>query len=455
MYLEKHTAPALPLFVIIGLALPVLVLIYFYITYSQAAWFFQDDFIFLVNYSATVRQEQLFDFTNFGRFLSRNCYWHWGAQYFFYSAEYFYIFNFYVISATSYLLYKIFSEKNGVFEGVIAGLLYFALPATLSSYVWLSNSQHLIGHFFVVLFIYLFAIDASRINYTKESLRCIQLIAVLVLGFLSNIFMSMVLTLPVFMILTEKNHRKSKATYLILIAGIALSMLYYNKLNGYQGGSYATSYSFDTLVESLKFYFHNIIIAVLWLSCVILGASYSFVKNKYFISWLFLGSVAFFIPFAFFERQRYDQYGCLAYLFFLLAVWSLFVGVVSDRSKLFIRYAGLLIVLLVFSRSLDGVIKFYSANPNGAIQKQQIDFLKAFDMRNPNVKNYCFRSDIKIEKSSEAQEWRAPGDWWFAGFGAAFSLFVNNNKTYQLVQSATPCDVVFIFKDGQLKLTDL
>ena len=135
-------------------------LLFFYITYALKGWFFQDDFGFISQYAHSIEPWQLLNLEKFGRFVSRNVYWHVGLRYFAYHAEYFYLFNLLTILATSYLLYLIFSEKYGRFEGIVAALLYFALPATIESYAWLSNSQHLMAHFFVVLFVYFF----DRIN---------------------------------------------------------------------------------------------------------------------------------------------------------------------------------------------------------------------------------------------------------------------------------------------------
>lgn len=78
-----------------ALALPVLVLFYFYITYAYSAWFSQDDFGFIAHYDNSIQSNQLFDFSNFGRFLSRNAYWHFGIKYFSYNAQFLYFKSFY------------------------------------------------------------------------------------------------------------------------------------------------------------------------------------------------------------------------------------------------------------------------------------------------------------------------------------------------------------------------
>lgn len=442
-----------PLTIILGLGLPVIVALYFYVSYASNAWFWQDDFGFIAHYANSIHWGQLFDFTNFGRFLSRNGYWHWGIKYFSYNAQFFYIFNLFVILCSSLLLYKIF-EKHGRFNSFIAGLFYFVLPATIESYAWLSNSQHILGHFFVLLFVYLFTKERTENSRIQEFIRALLLSMVLMLGFASNIFMSMVLSLPAWMILTNKEYRRSKTAYFTLSFGFLLFALFFFELSGNQTGAYSTSYTIETLVKNLEFYFRSGFLATIWVISIALGTAYALARKKYLVSWLFLASAAFFLPFAFFVYQRYGQYGALTYLFFLLGIWLLFIDSRLNRWPNLAKYAGLAIVIFLFSKSLELPIRYFSENPRGAEQRQQIQFLKVFNAQNPNIKNYCFRSNKEVENTTGVKEWDIPGDWWFVGFGKAFTLFVSHEKTYELIQDAGRCDVVFVFKDGRLEVTD-
>jgi hypothetical protein len=451
---ESNDITSMPLTIILGFGLPAIVALYFYVSYASNAWFWQDDFGFIADYANSIQWNQLFDFTNFGRFVSRNVYWHWGIKYFSYNAQFFYIFNFFIILCSCFLLYKIF-EKHGKFNGFVAGLFYFVLPATIESYAWLSNSQHILGHFFVLLFIYLFVKDEVTGNRrSQELIRALQLSIVLMLGFASNIFMSMVLSLPVWMILINKEYRKSKTAYITLLFGVLLFALFFLKLSTYQTGAYSTSYTIETLVKNLKFYFRSGLFAIIWVISIVIGIAYTLAKRKYLGSWLFLASVAFFLPFAFFVHQSYMQYGALTYLFFLLGIWLLLIDSKLNWWRNLNNYAGLAIVIFLISKSLEPPIRYFSENPRGAEQKQQIKFLKVFNSENPNIKNYCFRSNKKVENTTGVKEWDIPGDWWFVGFGKAFTLFVSHEKTYELMQDAAQCEVVFVFKDGRLEVSN-
>lgn len=442
-----------PLTVILGLGLPTIVALYFYASYASAAWFWQDDFGFIAQYANSIQWSQLFDFSNFGRFLSRNGYWHWGIKYFSYNAQYFYIFNLFIILCSSFLLYKLF-EKHGRLNGVFAGLFYFLLPATIESYAWLSNSQHILGHFFVLLFVYIFTKNSPGKSQAQEFIRALQLGLVLILGFTSNIFMSMVVSLPAWMVLTNKEYRKSKTAYFTLGFGALLFALFFFKLSGNQTGAYSTSYTIETLAKNLEFYFSSAFFAAIWTISIVSGTVYALIRKNYLASWLFLASAAFFLPFAFFVHQRYGQYGALTYLFFLLGIWLLVVDSKLNRRSSLVSYAGLAIIIVLFSKSLEPPIRYFSENPRGAEQKQQIQFLKTFNSKNPDIKNYCFRSNKEVENKTGVKEWDIPGDWWFVGFGKAFSLFVSHEKTYELVQNAARCDVVFVFKEGRLEVAD-
>ena len=423
-------------------------LLFFYISYALKGWFFQDDFAFIIQYAHSIEPRQLLNLENFGRFVSRNVYWHVGLRYFAYHAEYFYLFNLLTILATSYFLYLIFSEKYGRFEGIVAALLYFALPATIESYAWLSNSQHLMAHFFVVLFVYFF----DRINGT-EIKRSACLSAILFLGFQSNIFMAVALSLPIFMSFADKRQRRLFSNYIVTFFGLCLFAWFFYRLSARQAEIYSTAYDFATLAENLFFYFKNKIFAALWLLAVVFGAVYAHFKKAYFVSWLFLASVAFFAPFAFFIHQRYAQYAALTYLFFLLAAWSFSLEIFQARLSGFLKCSGFILALAVFSSSLQHPVRHLNENPRGAAQKSQVNFLKNYARQNPQLNSFCFQTQDAVVNTTGVEVRDASPDWRFAGFGEAFSLFVSSQIEFELADPSLRCDANFLFKKGDLIAT--
>ena len=443
----KSTVANSPLLAI-GVSFIGAFLLFFYITYALKGWFFQDDFGFISQYAHSIEPWQLLNLENFGRFVSRNVYWHVGLRYFAYHAEYFYLFNLLTILATSYLLYLIFSEKYRRFAGIVAALLYFALPATIESYAWLSNSQHLMAHFFVVLFVYFF----DRINGT-EIKRSACLSAILFLGFQSNIFMAVALSLPIFMSFADKRHRRLFSNYIVTFFGLCLVAWFFYQLSGHQAETYSTAYDFATLAENLFFYFKNKIFIALWLLVVVFGAVYAYFKKAYFVSWLFLASVVFFVPFAFFIHQRYAQYAALTYLFFLLATWSLSLEIFQGRLPGFLKCCGFILALAVFSSSLQHPVRHFNENPRGAAQKSQVNFLKNYARQNPELNSFCFQAQDAVINTTGVEAWDAPPGWRFAGFGEAFSLFVSSQIEFELANPSSRCDANFLFKEGDLIAT--
>lgn len=423
-------------------------LLFFYITYALKGWFFQDDFGFISQYADSIEPRQLLNLENFGRFVSRNVYWHVGLHYFSYHAEYFYLFNLLTILATSYLLYLIFSEKYGGFEGIVAALLYFALPATIESYAWLANSQHLMAHFFVVLFVYFF----DRIN-GAEIKRSACLSAILFLGFQSNILTVMALSLPIFMLFADKRHRRLFSNYIVTFFGLCLVAWFFYQLSARQAEAYSTVYDFATLAENLFFYFKNKIFVALWLLAVVFGAVYAYFRKAYFVSWLFLASVVFFVPSAFFAHQRYAQYAALTYLFFLLATWSASLEIFQARLSGFLKCSGFILALAVFASSLQHPVRHFNENPRGSAQKSQVNFLKNYARQNPELNSFCFQTQDAVINATGAEVWDIPPDWRFVGFGEAFSLFVSSQIEFELANPSLRCDANFLFKEGDLIAT--
>ncbi len=264
----------------------------------------------------------------------------------------------------------------------------------------------------------------------------------------------MVVSLPVWMIIADKKYRTSKFPYFIVVWGVALFALFFVKLAKYQAGPYTTSFTVPTVVENAEFYFGSGRVALLWLASIVFGVGYAAWRREYFVAWLFVASAAFFVPFAFLVNQRFAQYGTLTYLFFLLGVWALLCGGMGERWRNLVRYAGAIAFLAIFFKALDGPIRHFSANPAGRFQKQQVEFLKDYDVSHPKVSKYCF---WPAKSGGEGADQVGVGpllDWWFVGFGAAFRIFVNPEKTYELADHAAGCDVNLVFTNDRIELAD-
>ncbi|MDR5782328.1 hypothetical protein QCE63_23270 [Caballeronia sp. LZ065] len=437
---------------IIGVAFVAFLMTGFYLSYAHTAWFFQDDFGFIEHYAAEVRLPQLWDFTNFGRFVTRNVYWHYGQQLFALDAQYYYLFNLFCIGVTSVLAGLIVSRGHDRFAGVVAGLFYYALPATAAAYVWLSNSQHLIGHLFVVLFVYLFVSRAPSADGRTRFGTILALLIVLTLGYMSNIFMCMAVSLPIWMLVADPRHRRDWRNYVVPLAGIVLFVIFYLKLKAQQSGAYGTSYRPSVFWENAAYYFYGNASRVVWTIAVVAGAALSWAKGRLFTAWLFLASLAFFLPFAFLLHQRYEQYGVLAQLFFLMAALCALHESLPARRVNLARWIGVAALLFICGAAFRGPIAYFSREPYGAGVRADIETLRNFDRAHPEVSVYCFRPSQATVNTSGVKTWDIPAEWWFSGFGMAYTVFVNHGKTFRLASGpeAPRCDVTFMLENGHV-----
>jgi hypothetical protein len=451
----ERQEPLTPVPVQLGLLLAVLFTGAFYLSYAQSAWFFQDDFQLIMQYAHALQPQQLLDFGSFGRLLSRNAYWHYGIKLFALHAPLFFLLNLFFICATSLLVYRIVLRKYGAFPALVAGLVYFCLPGTVEAYSWLSNSQHLLGHLFVMVFVYLFtAHDEGGAGHRQGTARALLLVLVLVLGFLSNVFMGMVLSLPLWMLVTDRNHRRNPWNLGVAVTGMALFLYFYVRLADQQTGAYATSFTAATFWKNATFYFKSDLGAALWICVVLLGAAWSWFKGRLLTAWFFLASAAFMLPFAFLEHQRYGSYAVLMHLFAVLGCWCLACDSCDVQGGIrpqWLPYAGAAVVVLVLMQSLMLPLRHFGQYPHGKAVRDQVEQLRLFAAKNPAVTRYCFRSGKQTVNNTGVKVWDIPAEWWQVGFGAAFALFVDGQKTYELVTPTSRCDATFTFIDQRLE----
>lgn len=452
-----HTPPAnlgsdTPLPVTLGILFAVLLTGAFYLAYAQNAWFLQDDFHLIAQYANALHLQEIVDAAGVGRFLTRNFYWYYGIKFFHLHAPLFFLLNLFFVCATGLLACRMVSSTHGRFAGLIAGLVYFCLPGTVDAYAWLANSQHLVCHFFVMLFLYL----AVRDGFAAIGRARIQDIAVLMLvvmlGFWSNAFMGMAVTLPLWMLLVNAAWRRHRLNYVVPALGMALFIYVYIRLQVQQAGPYATSFSLGTLWLNAAYYYGGQGGAAAWVLVVLAGAGWSCWKRRFFTAWLLLASFAFFLPFAFLVHQRYGTYSVFSHFFFWAGLWCLVCDELGEWEPRLVQYVGTALLLLVLAQSLILPIRYFGEYPKGKTVREHVEQLRLFDAQNPAVKSYCFRSDNKSVNTSGVEVWDTPADWWFAGHGTAYSLFVNNQKTYTLASPTARCDVTFVFKDRRLEL---
>ncbi len=420
----------------------------FDIRYATQAWFHQDDFNLMEQYRDSVHWAELLNLNDFGRFVTRNVYWSVGLFVFGNNATAFYLANLVTIAATSAVIYAIFRPRLGSRHSLVAALLYFCLPAVVIAYIWIANSQHLIGHFFALLFVWLYMKDdAPRMSAAK----LVGLIAIFIVGLLSNVFVGFVISLPIWFMLFEKAKRRDKGHWILAGVGCALFLYLIHSLHRFQTGPYSVEVSAETFMVNLDAYFHHVWIFAVWLVICIGGGLHTLARGRRFESWLFVASLLFFSPFAFLKFQHYLQYVAMQQLFFLLGFWSLLCMLLLARHQVALIRIGAALVVIIFLTGISQM-RGFMRNPRGSGAKLIVAELAAFDGAHPEIQHYCFSAPGGHISKTGIKVWNIPDLWWHVAFGTAFKQFVSPNKSYQLVQDTGPCDVTFDLEEDHIIL---
>lgn len=431
------------------ISLPLLCLLYFYLIYAGNAWFFQDDFGFLVDYGSSVQWGQLVDFSNFGRFLSRNLYWFVMHGVFGAHADYYFVMSLALIMCSASLLWLVAGRLYGWYFGFFASVTYILLPSTIASYAWLSNVQHLLGHFFVFAFLALYAVRSSGQSGGLTWSQLGGLIVLYIAGMSSNIFVGLVLSLVVLEAVTNPACSRDRRHWLLIVVGAVIFAIFVVGVSQNKSEAYKLSLNLDSLVQNAKFYFGSVNFALAWILICFSGFVFGLGRRQAILAWFFMASVVFYLPYAFMQHQRYIQYGALTYIFFIVGLGIGIKEVLGDRFYRIAAFIGMLLVLLVFRQSAP-LMSYFTDNPWGAKQADQVNYLKAeISVLQAGAKDVCFDAGIATNSKGVA-EWSIPEEWWFIGFGKAYTLFVDPTRRYGLQHEMTHCDINFIFHSGRL-----
>ena len=135
---------------------------------------------------------------------------------------------------------RLVATHYGTLAGVIAGLVYLALPNVIVGYGWISNSQHLVAHFFVVLFLVVY-FDARGKQFTTR--RVVVLEAVLVAALLSNQLASALVVVPAVDLALNRDARRARRRCLVLGLAVMTILVSYLRTRSHYTGPYATDLS--------------------------------------------------------------------------------------------------------------------------------------------------------------------------------------------------------------------
>jgi hypothetical protein len=425
--------------------------------YCFHAWFSLDDFHFLEQYRSNICTNEFISFTNFGRFLSRNVYWYAMANLFGMNPACYFLINLALLIIISFVCFLFVRQlTNSRITGVFSGITYFIMGPTQMNFAWLSDVQHLLGHFFILVFLLLSCNERflSGIHRLRTSLI---LIVIFGLGIYSNMGIVAVIPSLIAYIVIFKGISgldKSNVTLILIIS--LCSILFYLRLSSNLNPAYATQFTFSQFVDTLLHY-------------ATMNASWGTVKTTSLIFltavplllcattvWLvfkrdrigvFLVVLAglFYMPFAFLVFQRYLNYMALPIFFFSSSIIYLIIRYLKAPVLVYL----VLLMHIVVSAKLAPLYNFQSAT--GSSQRTFIEELNQLDLK--GYKRVCLQSlEPQPQNKTGVPYWDMSATWHDLGDGNAMRLFGSVRADY-LPYGAAPClDQPTVLVDKRLNI---
>jgi len=395
-----------------------------YIRYGLHAWFWWDDLVFLDLYKDSFRWSELWSFNNFGRFVSRNIYWHVLISVFGLRSEPFFMVNVFLSVVNSMLVWLLVSNliSEKVFPFMCA-VVYFIMYPTQVCVSWLAYEQHLVGHFFAVLFLLVFI--SWTFNETKISYRHIALLwAVYALGLFSNVLVISLLPAVLTILLLWPRPGKWQPLALLVLMMVLTSVVFLFRLNHYldTDAVYASEISVAQLVKALKDYtlgrsggLTMIIRAAAWAIFCIITAFFVKTRDRKGMLLVVL-AFCFFVPPLFLAKLRQPHYGALTALFL-----SIVFAYVIYRLKLRTVWLLAMVLAHLYLANFAGITgQLYRQQSAGLVARAFVQEVN--DFTPPGIQQVYVKAVQPVPGMGPACQ--ALEDLWFhLGHGAAFRLF--------------------------------
>ena len=402
-----------------------------FVRYSGKGDLFLDDFILGNRYRNSFHWNELWNFDNFGRFTSRNLYWRIGTFLFQDRAQFYYLLNVSIVILTAILLTIFLRRQKPWSVACVIGSIYLISAATVDEYVWISNSQHLIAHFFIALFL----VVSDRVDLVKSSHSLFLLVLVYV-GLQTNLIFTVALLWPALLILGHPHETRSKEVRRFLIPVVVIVALF--GLRFFQVGVehyYSTKFDFRTLELNVNFYFHGWLMFIFWILAIGAGLFVGIRKKDALVTFLFAGSIVLFLPFAFQLFQRFSHYMNFSQLF-LVAGWLIVAGEFARLPKFAFSLIATGLLVGFFIRGNEQV-HAWEAAPWGLGSRKVIEEMQTIDSKMPEgPMRYCFdvENDQKVLGASAT--------WWSTGLGGGFEWLVDESDSYELLDEDSDCDAI-------------
>ncbi len=422
---------------------------FFYILYSNCAWFYQDDFSFLWEFKNNTGFQRVLNTHSRGfnqfhyitRFFSRNIYWFSLQRIFHINASLYYLLNFLIILLNTCLLFNISKHMfRLVYLPYLVSLVYFIGYPTISNFSWISNSQHLIGHLFVFLFLYIAVVENLRFG-----VKLLLLSVLFFIGIFSNAFFIFVLPGAIFFFFINKSVKPVLlllAFGLIYIAFFACTFSITQETN-----PYSANLSTNQFISNFIFYTGHFSVIVA-LSIITITAFAIVKKDKLLITPIIL-SFSFFLPFAFLVYQKYVNYIALPFIFYICSLVYAYEKYAKPRVL-----AIVLILLLGINLywSIDRVV-FNLREPLGQNVRLFLSELNQLDLGKYSM--VFIKGKENHTNFTQVPLWDIPPFWWHLGRGKALNyVFRDTNTRFRLYNKDEPGYPVIIV-DDKLEIMDI
>lgn len=418
----------------------------FYWQYSGQGWFFQDDFFFIHDYEHQLKPSQWFSADNFGRFLSRNVYW-WGLlNTFGRDAQAFFLFNLAVVLGTAGLL-TAFVWPVSRWAACLTGAAYVTAGPTVANFSWLSNSQHLLAHFFLAA--YLLLVQRSWQRQSSIGVLCSAPVFVLALS--SNVLSAVALSYPVLLLLHKPRGEGCRVMWATLVFNVFCALGFVWVLRPAQSGYYATSLSWEVVSRNMGYYYGHAAVFLALTAMLVAAGWYRLKAGHPQEAWVLVAGPVFIIPFLPLVHQHYLNYAALSHVFILVGVFMLAAFKLPKRWRYWVW--GLVVVLgAFFVRSAAAQIKNFRHEQRGADQRAQVEALQNYFRQGKIMPGtvICFSRTGESHHADSPM----PGYWWGVAFGDAFQVFVSEKNQYVLRGATNQCALDARIDGPRLSLGD-
>ena len=419
------------------LVIPFALMSAWYLNYAFHGWFQQDDFGSIYLYQHSLHTSNLWNFNDFGRFLSRNLYWHFLWQIFGAQAAYYFLFNFLTIAGTTFVIFRTFRATYDRAISATVALLYFGSINVVEDYSWISFSQHLIPIFFIFLFMGMF-IDRVEKEWTGTD--AFKMIAVLALGISGNIFAIGALVFPLYFALRNKELRRDRKFRFFVVLAVLGSLIALVEAHRFAVGPYATSFSWSVVHGNLTYYFQNHLWEYVLALAIMLIVGWR--RENHYVTTVALLCIASFAPYAILVSQRSQGYMSLTSTTFFMGLLLTAIELFGKNKPIRNTLLTLAVLTPFYFVNPSPLNNYWNANPQGATAHGIVTQVSAFADQHPEIKTYCFGAQIDGIGAKIATR-----DWAFLAKGKALSDFIASSDKFRFYPRGyypTSCQAIII-----------